>query len=82
MKKRATCCANSQFAVAAVGITAAGGPQITAILVGAVAGILGALLGELSSRLFLIHGDTHLDPPAIAIIIMSVVIVFGTLLFA
>ena len=69
-------------AVAAVGITAVGGSPIVAILVGTVAGILGALLGELSSRLFLIHGDTHLDPPAIAIIVMSVVAVFGTLLFA
>jgi len=68
--------------VAAVGVTVAGGPQIIAILVGAVAGILGALLGELFSRLFLIHGDTHLDPPANAIIVMSVVIVLGTLLFA
>jgi hypothetical protein len=69
-------------AVAAVGITAAGGSQIVAILVGTVASILGALLGELFSRLFLIHGDTHIDPPANAIIVMSVVIVFGTLLFA
>ncbi len=67
--------------VAAVGVTVAGGPQIIAILVGTVAGILGALLGELFSRLFLIHGDTHLDPPANAIIVMSVVIVLGTLLF-
>jgi hypothetical protein len=69
-------------AVAAVGITAAGGSQIVAILVGTIASILGALLGELFSRLFLIHGDTHIDPPANAIIVMSVVIVFGTLLFA
>lgn len=68
-------------AVAAVGVTAAGGPQIVAILVGAVAGILGALLGELFSRLFLIHGDTHIDPPANAIIVMSVLIIFSTLLF-
>ena len=68
--------------VAAVGVVVAGGPQIVAILVGAVAGILGALLGEFFSRLFLIHGDTHLDPPANAIIVMSVVIVLGTLLFA
>ena len=67
--------------VAAVGVLVAGGPQVVAILVGAVAGILGALLGELFSRLFLIHGDTHLDPPANAIIVMSVVIVLGTLLF-
>jgi hypothetical protein len=68
--------------VAAVGILVAGGSQIVAILVGAVAGILGAPLGEFFSRLFQIHGDTHLDPPANAIIVMAVLIVFGTLLFA
>jgi hypothetical protein len=67
--------------VAAVGVTMTGGPQIVAILVGVIAGILGALLGELFSRLFLIHGDTHIDPPANAIIVMSVIIIFGTLLF-
>ncbi len=67
--------------VAAVGVLVAGGPQIVAILVGAAAGILGALLGEFFSRLFLIHGDTHVDPPANAIIVMSVLIVLGTLLF-
>jgi hypothetical protein len=68
--------------VAAVGVAVAGGPQVVAILVGAVAGILGALLGEFFSRLFQIHGDTHVDPPANAIIVMSVLIVFSTLLFA
>ena len=68
--------------VAAVGILVAGGSQIVAILVGAVAGILGAPLGEFFSRLFQIHGDTHLDPPANAIIVMAVLIVFSTLLFA
>jgi hypothetical protein len=68
--------------VAAVGVAVAGGSQIVAILVGAVAGILGALLGEFFSRLFQIHGDTHIDPPANAIIAMSVVIVLGTILFA
>ncbi len=66
--------------VAAIEVVVLGGSPLLAILVGAVAGILGAILGELSSRLFLIHGDTHLDPPAISIIIMSVIIVFGSLL--
>jgi hypothetical protein len=37
------------------------------IVVGAAFGIIGALLGEFFSRLFLIHGDTHIDPPAAAI---------------
>jgi hypothetical protein len=37
------------------------------ILWGFVFGIIAAFLGELFSRLFLIHGDTHIDPPAWAI---------------
>ena len=38
-----------------------------AILVGVVFGAIGALLGEFFARLFLIHGDTFVDPPANAI---------------
>lgn len=37
------------------------------IVVGAAFGVIGAVLGEFFSRLFLIHGDTHIDPPAAAI---------------
>ncbi len=37
------------------------------IVVGAVFGVIGALTGEFYSRLLLIHGDTHIDPPAAAI---------------
>jgi hypothetical protein len=37
------------------------------ILWGFVFGIIAAFAGELFSRLFLIHGDTHIDPPAWAI---------------
>lgn len=37
------------------------------VLAGAVAGVVGGLLGELLARAFLIHGDTHVDPPAGAI---------------
>jgi hypothetical protein len=44
------------------------------ILWGAVFGILAALLGELFSRLFLIHGDTHIDPPAWAIFPVTTII--------
>ena len=29
--------------------------------------VAGALMGELASRVFLIHGDTHIDPPAVGI---------------
>ncbi|MGH3089646.1 MAG: hypothetical protein ACRDSJ_20360, partial [Rubrobacteraceae bacterium] len=52
-------------------------------LLGGAAGIGGAFLGELFSRLFLIHGDTHVDPPAHAIWVMTtIVIVVGLLLNA
>jgi hypothetical protein len=27
----------------------------------------GAVIGEIGSRVFLIHGDTHIDPPAVGI---------------
>ena len=37
------------------------------MMAGAAAGIVGALVGEGCARLFLIHGDTHIDPPAAAI---------------
>lgn len=47
---------------AALGVVNGGG-----VVVGALCGVVGALLGELASRVFLIHGDTHIDPPAVAI---------------
>jgi hypothetical protein len=68
-------------AVAAAAVLGAGGTPLVAVLLGAVAGVVGALLGELFSRLFLIHGDTHVDPPANAIWVMAtVVFVFGLFL--
>jgi hypothetical protein len=38
---------------------------------GAVAGIATALLGELFARLFLIWGDTHIDPAAMSIVVVA-----------
>lgn len=35
-----------------------------ALVVGLFGGVLGAIAGEVFSRLFLIHGDTWIDPPA------------------
>lgn len=65
-------------AVACGAVLAAGGAPLLALLLGAAAGIGGALVGETFSRLFLIHGDTHIDPPAGAIFIMtSIIIVVG-----
>jgi hypothetical protein len=37
------------------------------VLWGFVFGVIAAFVGEFFSRLFLIHGDTHIDPPAWAI---------------
>lgn len=61
-------------AVAATTVLAAGGAPGLALALGAVAGLAGALVGELAARLFLIHGDTHIDPPAIAIFVLNTVI--------
>jgi hypothetical protein len=47
---------------AALGVMHGGG-----VIVGGLCGLLGACLGEVASRVFLIHGDTHIDPPAAAI---------------
>jgi hypothetical protein len=69
--------------VAAVAVLVGlGGGPLAAMIVGAIAGIAGALLGEFFSRLFLIHGDTHIDPPAAAIATMATIIVIIGLLFA
>lgn len=68
-------------AVAAVAVLVAfGGSPLAALIAGAVAGIAGALVGEFFSRLFLIHGDTHIDPPAAAIATMATIIVIIGLL--
>jgi hypothetical protein len=44
---------------AALGVIRGGGA-----LGGAVCGIIGGLLGEIAARVALIHGDTHIEPPA------------------
>ena len=53
-------------------LAGAGGLEV-ALLVGGAVGVASALFGELFQRVFYAHGDTHVDPPAAAI-------VFGTLL--
>ncbi len=60
--------------IAAGACAASGGSLIW----GAIFGILAAFAGEYLSRLFLIYGDTHIDPPAFAIWTMWIVlVVFG-----
>lgn len=41
------------------------------LLLGVVAGVVAGLVGEVVSRVFYVRGDTHVDPPAGAIAIMS-----------
>lgn len=55
---------------AAIAVTMTGGN----LYAGAAAGIAGAILGELFARAFLNHGDTHIDPPAAAIAVMTLVL--------
>ena len=38
---------------------------------GLVFGLLGAFLGEIYACIFLNHADTHIDPPAVAILTMT-----------
>lgn len=45
------------------------------LLIGVAFGLIAALVGEFSSRLMLIHGDTHIDPPAMAIWMMTLAVI-------
>jgi hypothetical protein len=51
-----------------------GGHPIPAMLIGAVAGMCSALMGELFARLWHDHGNTHIDPPAAAIWPMTLIV--------
>jgi len=41
---------------------------------GVLCGMAGAVLGEIGSRVFLIHGDTHIDPPAVGIALVALIV--------
>ncbi|MCL9817135.1 hypothetical protein [Natronocalculus amylovorans] len=60
---------------AALAAFATFGDVTVAVIVGAVFGFVSGLFGEFFQRIFYAHGDTHVDPPAAAI-------VFGTFLIA
>lgn len=47
---------------------------LVGLVVAGVFGVLGALLGEGAQRLFYAHGDTHVDPPAVSIVVTSLLI--------
>lgn len=53
---------------------AAAVPLWQIIVVGAVFGLLGSLLGEAAERIVYAHGDTHFDPPATSIALCTVLI--------
>jgi hypothetical protein len=46
-----------------------------AIAVGGVFGVVGGLLGELAQRVVYAHGDTHVDPAAVSIVLTSLLVV-------
>ena len=54
--------------VAAVAATASG-----SLLWGAVFGIGAGIVGEYMANTFLVHGDTHIDPPACTIVVLTTV---------
>ena len=47
---------------------------LVALGVGAVFGLLGAVLGEGTQRLLYAHAETHLDPPAASIVLTSLLV--------
>lgn len=57
-------------------------PLSEAILLGAGFGLLGAFLGEVAQRVLYAHADTHLDPPAVSIVLTSFVVACCALLGA
>lgn len=61
--------------LSALAVFVAGGPGALALLAGALGAVGGALFGELYSRLFNIHGDTHVDPPTFAIFTMTTIVI-------
>jgi MFS family permease len=51
-----------------------GSGQVVAIIIAGVFGMAGALIGEAGQRVFYAHGDTHVDPPAFAIFVCTLII--------
>jgi hypothetical protein len=58
----------SQHITLVAAIAAVGSGSLVA---GAIAGVVAALAGELFARLFLIWGDTHIDPAAVSIVVST-----------
>jgi len=60
-------------AAAVVASAALGSPVITLLAAGAF-GVLSGLLGEVTQRIFYSHSGTHVDPPAMAIVLVMLLI--------
>jgi hypothetical protein len=58
---------------AAIGAAAVSSPLV-ALLVGGIFGALAGLFGEVTQRVFYAHSGTHVDPPAMSITVMTVLI--------
>lgn len=59
------------------GMTALAIPEagpVVALAVAGIFGVLGAVGGEIAQRTLYAHGDTHLDPPAVSIVLTSLLI--------
>jgi hypothetical protein len=56
------------------GAALAGQSVAVGLIVGAIFGLLGAVIGEAFQRVFYAHGDTHVDPPAASIFIVHALI--------
>jgi hypothetical protein len=57
----------AEIASGQIAATAGTEVAIAALIGGAVLGLISALLGEITERLFYAHSGTHVDPPAMAI---------------
>jgi hypothetical protein len=47
---------------------------VVGIIAAGIFGVLGGLLGEAAQRAFYAHGDTHVDPPAVAIVLTTLLL--------
>jgi hypothetical protein len=68
-------------AVAATAVLTNGGSTELAWVIGVAGGIAGALIGEAAARIFIIHGDTHIDPPAIGIFMVNTIVAICVQIF-
>ncbi|MFC5366009.1 hypothetical protein [Salinirubrum litoreum] len=59
---------------AAIAAPMSGGSEVVIVVAGILGGVVGALLGEVTQRVMYAHSGTHVDPPAMAITIYSLVI--------